>query len=187
MLASSSAYRKQQLEKLGLEFGVVVPAVDETPLYAERPVDLASRLAEEKCRVVYEQSSDCVVIGSDQVCAFEGRVFGKPGSFERATEQLQMFSGSCIEFFTSLCVMTPQNELYRHTDVTTVVFRKLTKKEIVAYLNKDQPFDCAGSFKVEALGLSLFDAVKSDDPSALMGLPLIKLCQFLRQAGLPLP
>ena len=127
------------------------------------------------------------MIGSDQVCTSNGKVYGKPGSAANAIKQLQFFSNKRVEFYTALCVLSPRGERLTHTDLTTVDFRQLTLQEIERYVQKEQPLNCAGSFKVESLGLSLFDSVNSKDPSALMGLPLIALCDFLRQVGYQLP
>lgn len=184
ILASSSAYRKHQLSQLGLDFTAVAPEIDESPLAHERPSDTAMRLAEQKCSSILSAVSAEVVIGSDQVCTLKGQQFGKPGTVSHAIKQLQLFSGNCIEFFTALCVMTSEGHVYKHNEPTLVQFRKLTHQEIENYIALDQPLDCAGSFKIESLGLSLFSSVESKDPSALLGLPLIKLCEFLRHSGI---
>jgi septum formation protein len=186
VLASSSQYRKDQLAQFGLAFEQFAPDIDETPLASEMPSDTALRLAVEKCKAVMTTAQADVVIGSDQVCTFNGQQYGKPGSFEKAVKQLQTFSGNCIEFFTAVCVMTADGQLYKHNELTRVMFRELDLQEIENYLAQDQPFNCAGSFKMESKGLSLFTAVESRDPSALLGLPLIKLCEFLRRAGIRL-
>ena len=187
ILASGSVYRQQQLQTLGLKFDVMPAAVDETALANEKPAQLSRRLAEAKAMKIKSQNPTACVIGSDQVCAFGQQVFGKPGTAEQATQQLQIFSNNCIEFFTALCVLNASGQPLVHVDITRVKFRELTNLEIKRYIEIEQPFDCAGSFKVESLGLSLFESVRSDDPSALMGLPLIKLCEFLRACGHPMP
>ncbi|MCB1583118.1 MAG: septum formation protein Maf [Xanthomonadales bacterium] len=187
ILASSSVSRKAQLQQLGVLFDCISPVIDETAKIDETAVELASRLAREKCMAVAERHHDSLVIGADQTCVFAGEVFGKPGSFEQAVEQLQTFSGNCIEFFTAVCVKSPDGPCYQHNDLTSVYFRKLELQEIIRYLQADQPYDCAGGFKVESMGLSLFTAIESRDPSALLGLPLIKLCEFLREIGVQIP
>ncbi len=187
VLASSSAYRKNQLAQLRLVFSSVAPDIDESPRTSERAHELALRLAEEKCLAVFGQTEADVVIGSDQVCVFDGQLYGKPGSREKAIKQLQTFSGNRIEFFTAVCVMSADGGIYKHNVPTTVTFRELSQMEIENYIAIDKPFDCAGSFKMESMGLSLFKAVESRDPSALLGLPLIKLCEFLRHAGFEIP
>lgn len=187
ILASSSSYRKQQLQSLGLSFSTNNPNINEVALVNELPAAFSVRLATEKAQKVKAEFPNACVIGSDQVCAFNGQVFGKPGIDANAIKQLQTFSGNRIEFFTALCVMTGSGQSQLHTDLTVVKFRDLTTEEIVRYIEKEQPLHCAGSFKVESLGLSLFESVESTDPSALMGLPLIKLCQFLRLIGFKVP
>ncbi len=187
ILASSSVYRKQQLDSLRVKFQVRKPDVDEATKTNEMPEQLASRLAIAKASKIKADNPMACVIGSDQVCTFNNEVFGKPGTYEKAKQQLQMFSDNCIEFFTSLCVIDSHGQQLTHTDVTVVEFRKLSLQEINRYIEIEQPFNCAGSFKVESLGLSLFKSVTSKDPSALMGLPLIKLCEFLRLCGYKTP
>ena len=187
ILASGSGYRKQQLNSLAIDFSVVVPDVDESPKDNESASVLAQRLALSKAIKVQSNHPGGCVIGSDQVCTSNGKVYGKPGSAANAIKQLQFFSNKRVEFYTALCVLSPRGERLTHTDLTTVDFRQLTLQEIERYVQKEQPLNCAGSFKVESLGLSLFDSVNSKDPSALMGLPLIALCDFLRQVGYQLP
>lgn len=187
ILASGSVYRKQQLQSLGLAFTVCAADIDESAEPNEAPAELASRLAVAKAMKVKSSNPTACVIGSDQVCALGARVYGKPGTVARAREQLQAFSNNCIEFFTALCFVDVMGEQRVHVDKTQVTFRPLTTEEIERYIEIEQPLDCAGSFKVESLGLSLFDAVVSADPSALQGLPLIKLCEFLRLNGYHIP
>ena len=187
ILASGSGYRKQQLNSLAIDFSVVVPDVDESPKDNESASVLAQRLALAKAIKVQSNHPMACVIGSDQVCTSNGKTYGKPGSAANAIKQLQFFSNKRVEFYTALCVLSPRGERLTHTDLTTVDFRQLTLQEIERYVQKEQPLNCAGSFKVESLGLSLFDSVNSKDPSALMGLPLIALCDFLRQVGYQLP
>lgn len=188
VLASTSPYRSALLSRLGLRFEVSRPEVDETPLSNESPMLLAQRLAESKARSVGERLRQAWVIGSDQVAELNGQALGKPGSFERAADQLAAASGQRLQFHTAV-------SLYRHSDqrtlricdLTVVQFRKLTNVDIERYLHAEQPYDCAGSFKAEGLGICLFEAIESRDPTALIGLPLITLSQALRQAGFSLP
>ncbi len=187
VLASGSEYRKIQLQQLRVDFQTHVPGIDESSHDNEPPGDLSLRLASSKAQKVKVIYPGAVVIGSDQVCAFKGQVFGKPGGEMQCREQLHIFSNNCIEFFTSLCVLDINGIESIHTDVTEVKFRELSSQEINRYIKLEQPFDCAGGFKVESLGLSLFESVSSKDPSALIGLPLIKLCEFLRQSGISIP
>ncbi len=187
ILASSSSYRKQQLMSLGVEFIVSRPDVDESALNDEMPELLTHRLARAKASKIKIENPDACVIGSDQVCAFDGRIYGKPGCDVNATKQLQIFSGNRIEFFTALCVISESGDIHEYVDTTVVHFRVLSDDEIVRYVQQDQPLNCAGGFKVESLGLSLFESIVSNDPSALVGLPLIKLCAFLRSCGYQIP
>lgn len=188
VLASTSPYRLELLRRLGLPFEVSRPEVDETPLFNESPMAQAQRLAEAKARSVGARMRTAWVIGSDQVAELGGQVMGKPGSFERAADQLAAASGRRVEFHTAVT-------LHRHSDgrslricdLTAVQFRRLTSAEIERYLHAEQPYDCAGSFKVEGLGVSLFESVESSDPTALIGLPLIALSGALRQVGFTLP
>ena len=187
ILASGSIYRKQQLLSLGIQFTVQSPGVDETADIDETPEQLAQRLAIAKASKVKAHNPATCVIGSDQVCAFGQQVYGKPGTAEQAIKQLETFSNNCVEFFTALCVLNDTGQPLVHVDVTQVKFRALSTQEIKRYIEIEQPLDCAGSFKVESLGLSLFESVSSEDPSALMGLPLIKLCEYLRFSGYQIP
>ena len=188
VLASTSPYRRQLLERLGLPFDVARPDVDESPLAREAPLHQAQRLAVDKARVVGRRFRESWVIGSDQVAELDGEALGKPGSFERAADQLAAASGSRVVFHTAVC-------LYRHSDgrglrfndLTTVHFRRLQAVEIERYLHAEQPYDCAGSFKAEGLGISLFESIESKDPTALVGLPLIALCAALRDLGFIVP
>ncbi len=187
VLASSSVFRKRQLESLSLTFAVSNPEIDESANTHETPEQLTQRLATAKASKVKLQYPEACVIGSDQVCTLGGIIYGKPGSVGKAEQQLKTFSDNCIEFFTALCVLTSKGQCYQHLDRTRVRFRNLSFEEIQRYIEKEQPLNCAGSFKVESLGLSLFESVESKDPSALMGLPLIKLCAFLRLCGYQIP
>ena len=185
ILASGSAYRRELLNRLKLEFSVVTSAVDESPAADEKPADLAHRLAYLKASAVANDHPGAVVIGSDQVAALKDRLLGKPGDLATARKQLLACSGQSVAFYTAACVLHPEAGFEEcHTDLTTVQFRTLTEAEIDAYLNAEKPFDCAGSFKSEGLGVTLFDAITNQDPTALIGLPLIWLAGCLRSAGL---
>jgi septum formation protein len=187
VLASASVYRKRQLAQLGLRFEVMAADIDETARAGESPEALATRLAREKAGKVKRSHTTAWVVGSDQVCACEGQMYGKPHSISRACDMLSGFAGKTVVFYTALCVITADGQALQHLDETRVRFRNLTTAEVERYVAADQPLDCAGGFKVESRGLSLFQAVESTDPSALMGLPLIQLGAFLRQAGLQVP
>lgn len=182
ILASTSRYRQELLSRLRLPFEAVAPQVDETPLPGEAPAALAERLALAKARAVAATRADAVVIGSDQVADLDGEALGKPGSHEAAHAQLRRMSGREVVFQTAVAVVAPGLAAIERAEVR-VRFRELTDTAIDAYLHADQPYDCAGSAKVESLGIALLDAVESDDPTALIGLPLIRTCQLLRRAG----
>lgn len=183
ILASTSPYRRELLARLRLAFEVVSPNVDETPLAGEAPADLALRLARAKARAVLQRRPGAVVIGSDQVAELDGATIGKPGSHELAVLQLRSMRGRSVVFQTGVCVAAPAFEEAVLVRVT-VHFRHLSDADIETYLRLEQPYDCAGSAKVETLGIALADAVHSDDPTALIGLPLIQTCRLLRRAGL---
>ncbi len=185
ILASTSRYRRELLERLRLPFQIESPEVDETPLPGERPADLAQRLALAKARAVSAKHHDAVVIGSDQVADLDGLPIGKPGTHERAVEQLRAMSGRSVIFQTAVAVVCEASGFAGAALVpVTVRFRSLGEAEIEHYLRTEQPYDCAGSAKSETLGIALLDAIESDDPSALVGLPLIRTCALLRQAGI---
>lgn len=185
ILASSSVYRRQLLERLRLPFAVVSPGVDETPLSGEGPRRLSLRLAEEKAAAVWRsQPAPRVVIGSDQGLALGRRMLGKPGTAANARAQLGQLSGREVAFYTALVVIGADGATQRHCDVTRVRFRALSDAEIERYVTLEQPLDCAGSFKSEALGIALVERIRSADPSALIGLPLIETARMLRAAGL---
>lgn len=186
ILASTSPYRHALLGRFGLPFGTARPDVDETALPGEAPANLALRLAQAKAGDVARRHPGAWVIGSDQVAELDGKALGKSGSRVGAVAQLQAMSGREVRFHTALCL---QRDATRHqaTDVTRVRFRPLALAEIERYVDAEQPFDCAGSFKVEGLGIALFDAVQSDDPTALIGLPLIATAHLLRRAGFAVP
>lgn len=180
ILASSSPYRRALLERLRLPFETIAPAIDETPLKNESPVALALRLATEKAMAIANSNPSAVVIGSDQVATINGNAIGKPGSHERAVAQLKMLSGQTAAFHTALCV-AHEGALETENIVTHCRFRVLDESEIHYYLEHEKPYDTAGSAKAESLGIALMEHIRSDDPTAIIGLPLITLCRMLRQ------
>jgi len=185
ILASTSPYRRELLARLGLPFGIERPEIDETALPGEPAAALAERLALAKARVIAKQHPHAVVIGSDQVCRAGTRLLGKPGTVAAACAQLAALSGGSAEFLTALCVIGgPQTRTLQVTVPTAVHFRELSTAQIERYVEREQPLDCAGSFKAEGLGIALFEALHSDDPTALIGLPLIALTRCLRELGL---
>ena len=185
ILGSTSRYRRELLQRLKLPFEVVSPEVDETPLPGEAPAALAERLALAKAKAVAAQRPEAIVIGSDQVADFLGDAVGKPGNHERAAQQLRAMSGHSVVFQTAVAVVRSDTGFAQTRLVPVAVrFRHLDDAEIEAYLHAEQPYDCAGSAKSEALGIALVEAICSDDPSALVGLPLIATCALLRDAGL---
>jgi septum formation protein len=185
VLGSTSRYRRELLERLRLPFDVARPEVDETPQPGEMPRALALRLALEKARAVAAKHPDAVVIGADQVADLAGEPIGKPGTHERAVEQLTRMSGREVVFQTALAVVRRATGFERALLAPVRVrFRTLSPGEIERYLRLEQPYDCAGSAKSETLGIALLDAIESDDPTALVGLPLIRTAQLLREAGL---
>lgn len=184
VLASTSPYRRALLAKLGLSFRCLAPDIDETPRAAETAPDLVCRLAREKALAVREKvGDDAWIIACDQVAAFEGDVLGKPGDFPHAQAQLRRFSGQCVVFYTALCVAHAGKETLR-LEPFSVYFRDLSDEEIDVYLQIEQPFDCAGSFKSEGLGILLFERLAGRDPNALIGLPLMALNDLFQQHGL---
>lgn len=185
ILASTSRYRRELLSRLRLPFEVVGSQVDETPLGNESPASLAQRLALAKARAVSALHPAAVVIGADQVADLDGDAIGKPGDHERATAQLQRMSGRCVIFQTAMAVVCERTGFEEaHLSEVKVRFRSLSETEIEHYLRLDTPYDCAGSAKSESLGPALLESIDSDDPSALVGLPLIRLCAMLRAAGI---
>jgi septum formation protein len=187
VLASSSRHRRALLGRLGLEFACDSPGIDERPLADEPPEHLAARLARDKARTVARRHPDALVIGSDQVASLGSRVLGKPGTEARARAQLAECSGRELQFFTAVCLHRPDGHEDVHCDLTRVRFRALDDAEIARYVSREQPLDSAGAFRCEDLGIVLFEAIESRDPTALIGLPLIWLSGALRRAGLPLP
>ena len=184
VLASTSRYRRELLQRLRLPFDVQAPEVDETALDGEAPAALALRLALAKAQAVASQRPSAVVIGSDQVCDLDGAAIGKPGSHARATAQLRQLSGRTAVFQTAVAVVRLDTG-YAQVLLApvTVRFRALGDAEIERYLRLEEPYDCAGSAKCETLGIALLEAIESDDPTALIGLPLIQTCALLRAAG----
>lgn len=188
VLASTSAYRRELLQRFGLPFEVARPDIDESPLPGEHPRSTAERLAIEKARAVAGNFADALIIGSDQVAAMGDIRFGKPGTVERAVAQLKQMSGQTVIFHTALALLNTQTGAAQIDVVPTEVrFRTLGDDEIVRYVEKERPLDCAGSAKSEGLGITLLDALSGDDPNALVGLPLIALARMLRREGVALP
>ena len=188
VLGSTSVYRRELLQRLRLPFTVMAPEIDETPQPHEAPDALVLRLALAKAHAVAAQQPEAVVIGSDQVADLAGHALGKPGTHERATEQLRLMSGHSVVFQTAVAVVCHATGFEQALLAAVEVrFRPLSDAEIERYLRAEQPYDCAGSAKSEGLGISLLDAIHSDDPTALIGLPLIRTCHLLRAAGLVLP
>lgn len=188
VLASTSAYRRELLQRFNLPFDVARPDIDETPLPGEAPQATAERLAVEKAHAVAGQFPDALIIGSDQVAYMDDAHFGKPGTVERAIAQLKSMSGRTVIFHTALALLNTRSSHVQVDAVPTKVrFRNLSDDEIVRYVNKERPLDCAGSAKSEGLGITLLDALSGDDPNALVGLPLIALARMLRNEGIALP
>jgi septum formation protein len=188
ILASTSIYRRQLLARLGLPFETRAPGVDEAPLAGEAPAAQAARLARAKARAVADDARvarAAVVIGSDQVATLDGiEPLGKPGTFERARRQLQAASGRTMQFHTSFAVIAPGTAVIEETVTIVVRFRRLDDDEIDRYLALEQPFDCAGAARSEGLGIALLESIVTDDPTALIGLPLIRVAAALRAVGL---
>ena len=189
ILASTSVYRKQLLEKLNISFDCAKPDVAETPLPNETPLALVERLAIAKAKAIAvkddTKASNALVIGSDQIAVHQGDILGKPHTVENAIKQLTRFSGDKVTFYTSLCLYDSQEDNYQVTiEPFEVHFRHLTNAEISAYIKAEQPLNCAGSFKSEGLGISLFDKLVGDDPNSLIGLPLIQLLKMLNNKGI---
>lgn len=185
ILGSTSRYRRELLQRLRLPFTVEAPPVDETPLAGELPQDLAVRLALAKAQAVAAAHPHAVVIGSDQVADLDGQAIGKPGSHDRATRQLRAMRGRTVVFQTAVSVVRADTGYARTLLAPVRVrFRPLDDDEIERYLQAEQPYDCAGSAKCETAGIALLEAIESDDPTALVGLPLIRTCLLLREAGI---
>ncbi|HZX29791.1 MAG TPA: Maf family nucleotide pyrophosphatase [Rhodocyclaceae bacterium] len=187
LLASTSPYRRELLARLGLPFETANPQTDETPLTGEAPEATALRLSEAKARAVASSYPNTLIIGSDQVAVMDGRVFGKPCSHERAVEQLRLLRGRTVNFFTGLCLLNTSTGRAQVQGIPTLVtFRDLSDDEIENYLRREQPYNCAGAAKSEGLGIALLQSMQGDDPNALVGLPLIALCDMLRAEGVPI-
>jgi len=185
VLGSSSPYRRELLSRLRLQFTVEIPDVDESPRAGEAPRELALRLALAKAHVVAARFPQAIVIGSDQVADLAGDAIGKPGSHEKAVAQLRQMRGETVVFHTAVAVVCERTGFEQvELAPVQVKFRRLTDAEIESYLRIEQPYDCAGSARSEGLGVALLDAIESDDPTALVGLPLIRTCRMLRAAGL---
>lgn len=182
ILASTSRYRRELLGRLGLPFETASPNAPEEPMAGEAPAAMAARLALAKARAI--AAPDAIVIGSDQVASLEGRLLRKPGAHAAALAQLTACQGKTVVFDTAVAVLdTASDQVATHTDRTTVRFRRLDERALDAYVRLEQPFDCAGSFKSEGLGVALFERIDSEDPTALIGLPLIWVAAALRNAG----
>ena len=184
ILASSSIYRQQLLQRLRLPFTAVSPDIDETPRPAEHAADTALRLAEQKARALAGRFPDALIIGSDQVAILNGEAISKPGNHANAVQQLTAASGRSVYFHTALCLLNSGNaEVQTKIASNEVKFRRLTAEQIERYLLAETPYDCAGSAKCEGLGIALIESIRGDDPNALIGLPLIELTTMLMRAG----
>lgn len=188
ILASSSPYRRELLSRLRIDFTTHSPDIDESPLPGEAATAVALRLAAAKAAAVASRFGDALIIGSDQVALLEGRILGKPGNYATAAAQLRAMSGKSVDFHTALCLLNA-NTCRQQTSVATVTvaMRHLEPDEIERYLTAEPAFDCAGSARIEALGIALVEKINGDDPNALIGLPLIDLCRMLRAEGVRLP
>ena len=185
ILASTSPFRKTLLEKLNLPFICAKPNIDETARFNETAIELVERLAVEKAKAVASEYPNALIIGSDQVALSEGNILGKPHNFENALKQLTSFSGKAVEFHTGLCVYdSSTGKSISLVELFSVHFKQLSTQEITAYLNAEEPYNCAGSFKSEGLGICLFEKLAGDDPNTLIGLPLIRLVSLLKEQGL---
>ena len=188
ILASCSRYRRELLERLGLPFGVLNPDIDETPHPDETAEALVIRLAAAKAARIAAVRPEAIIIASDQVAVVDdpqgSAILGKPGGRAGAIAQLARLSGRRARFLTSLCVREPSGGQQIEAETTEVLFRTLSHREIAGYVDRDRPFDCAGSFRSEGLGIALFKRIEGNDPNALIGLPLIRLCHMLRRVGL---
>ena len=188
ILASTSPYRRELLDRLGLPFAVASPQTDESRWPGEGPEAMALRLSEAKARAVASAHPDALIIGSDQVATVDGLIYGKPGCHERAVDQLRVLSGKTVNFYTGLCLYNARTGVVEVCGVPTLVtFRNLTDEEIERYLRREPAYDCAGSARSEGLGIALLSRIAGDDPNALVGLPLIALCALLRRQGVVVP
>jgi len=188
ILASTSPFRKTLLNKLHLPFETAKPQIDETPLADETVKQMVQRLSLEKAQKIAQENHNRIIIGSDQSASFQGQTIGKPYTHSKAIQQLADFSGECVCFYTGLAVIDQAGDkIYQTVDETRVYFRKLSAADIENYLLIEEPYQCAGSFKSEGLGITLFEKIESQDPNALIGLPLIELTGILKQIGIQLP
>ena len=186
VLASTSPFRRELLNRLEISFKTANPQTDESALPGESPEELALRLSEAKARAVVPLFPDALIIGSDQVAILDGQVNGKPGTHENATKQLQTMRGRTVNFFTGLCLLDAKTgEAHVRGIPTLVTFRNLSDEEIENYLRREQPYNCAGAAKSEGLGIAIIARMQGDDPNALVGLPLIALCDLFREVGFP--
>lgn len=180
ILGSSSPFRQSLLQRLGLDFSTAVPDIDESSREGESPQDLVTRLAEEKARAVAQEHPRSLIIGCDQVACIDGEILGKPGNRQAAIQQLSRASGNWVHFFTGLCLLNSESTRVQVVcEPFQVQFRRLSRAQIESYLDREQPFNCAGSFRSEGLGIALFERMRGDDPNALIGLPMIRLITLL--------
>ncbi|QZA78044.1 Maf family nucleotide pyrophosphatase [Deefgea tanakiae] len=187
VLASTSLYRKELLSRLGIPFITAAPDLDESPLVGETAAQTSERLAIAKAKVLAEQFPNCLVIGSDQVALLNGEQLGKPGTHERAVRQLAAMRGQTIAFHTALCLYNTANgNTQSYVDITTVTMRNYTDAQIETYLQREKPYNCAGSAKTEGLGIVMIAAIEGKDPAAIIGLPLIELITMLDAEGFPI-
>lgn len=188
ILASSSPYRRGLLDRFLDSYETVTPDVDESNDQGLSPDDLATHLARKKAEAIAINARDALIIGADQLAVLDNQVLGKPGDHQKAVEQLLAASGKAVTFLTAVCILDPIGRMrYEHTDETTVRFRQFDRRLAEAYLRHDEPYDCAGSFKLEGAGSVLFESVKTDDPTALIGLPMIWVADHLRQLDCLIP
>lgn len=183
ILASSSRYRRELLDRLGIAYTCESPDIDESALEGETPAETALRLSEMKARTIWEKHPGAVVIGSDQVADLQGEKLGKPHTRENAVRQLMRMQGNEVVFTTALCVIDAEGRAEVVDSKTTIKMRELTEEAVTAYVDREKPFDCAGAAKIEKLGIALMASVTSDDPTSLIGLPLMKLTTLLTHAG----
>jgi len=185
ILASTSPFRKNVLNRLGITFNTFAPGIDETPLAQESPEALVTRLAELKARSAQTIYPNALIIGSDQVAVIGSTILGKPGNHERAVQQLTMASGQQVDFLTGLCLFNAKTNQVQVDNIRfSVIFRQLTHSQIENYLQQDKPYNCSGSFKSEGLGIILLEKMVGNDPTAIIGLPLIRLARMLEAEGL---
>lgn len=188
ILASSSMHRRALLDRLQMSYEICAPHIDESRHPGEPPADYVARLSQEKAQAVATRYPQALIIGSDQAAVLDAAILGKPGTRARALEQLRQASGRCVEFYTGLTLLDAATGAAQTSVVTTRVhFRQLSDDAISRYLDKEQPYDCAGSFKSEALGIALFERIEGNDPTALIGLPLIELVSMLSEQGINIP